>query len=93
ITRSHTLDYSFNDDDTIFQEALHLLEQVKLRPVRLLGVAVSSLSEGAQLSLFGSEASPSSRITEVMDAINKKFSRGAITKGRTLLGEQEESRQ
>jgi DNA polymerase-4 len=84
LTRSHTLDYSFNDDDTIFGEALHLLQQVKLKPVRLLGVSVSNLSTGAQLSLFAAEESPVSKVTEVMDAINRKYSRGTITKGRTL---------
>ena len=89
ITRSHTLDYSFHDDDTIFREALHLLEQVKLKPVRLLGVSVSSLSTGAQLSLFQTETSPAAKLTEVMDAINRKYSRGAITRGRTLMGREE----
>jgi len=38
LTRSHTMDLAFNDDDTIFREALHLFEQIKLEPVRLLGV-------------------------------------------------------
>lgn len=84
ITRSHTLGYSFNDDDTIFREALHLLEQIKLQPVRLLGVTVSNFSVGAQLSLFSTEDQPSSQVNEVMDQINRKFAPGAITKGRTL---------
>ena len=84
ITRSHTLNYSFNDDDTIFREALHLLEQIKLQPVRLLGVAVSTFSAGAQLSLFSTDDQPSSQVNELMDTINRKFSPGAITKGRTL---------
>jgi DNA polymerase-4 len=84
ITRSHTLNHSFNDDDTIFREALHLLEQIKLQPVRLLGVTVSNVSAGAQLSLFSTEDQPSSRVNELMDTINRKFSPGAITKGRTL---------
>ena len=84
ITRSHTLNYSFNDDDTIFREALHLLEQIKLQPVRLLGVTVSNFSVGAQLSLFAADDQPSSQVNELMDAINRKFQPGAITKGRTL---------
>ena len=84
ITRSHTLNYSFNDDDTIFREALHLLEQIKLQPVRLLGVTVSNFQGGAQLSLFSTDDQPSSQVNELMDIINRKFSPGAITKGRTL---------
>ena len=84
ITRSHTLEYSFNDDDTIFGEALHLLEQIKLQPVRLLGVTVSNLSMGAQLSLFSTQDQSTSQVNEVMDSINRKFAPGMITKGRTL---------
>lgn len=90
ITRSHTLNYSFNDDDTIFREALHLLEQVKLRPVRLLGVTVSNFSVGAQLSLFSMEDQASSQVNELMDSINRKFAPGTITKGRTLPTSDEE---
>jgi hypothetical protein len=74
----------FNDDDTIFGEALHLLEQIKLQPVRLLGVTVSNLSIGAQLSLFSTQDQSASQVNEVMDSINRKFAPGMITKGRTL---------
>ncbi len=84
ITRSHSLNYSFNDDDTIFSEALQLLEDIKLQPIRLLGVTVSNFSVGSQLSLFSSEDQPKGQISEVMDTINRKFAPGTITKGRTL---------
>lgn len=84
ITRSHSLNYSFNDDDTIFDCALQLLEDVKLRPVRLLGVTVSNFSTGSQLSLFSAENQPEGQVSEVMDTINRKFAPGTITKGRTL---------
>jgi len=84
ITRSRTLSHAFHDDDTIFREALHLLEQIKLQPVRLLGVTVSNFSSGAQLSLFSEESQPANQVSELMDTINRKFSPGAITKGRTL---------
>lgn len=85
ITRSHTLNHAFNDDDTIFREALHLLEQIKLEPIRLLGVTVSNFSSTAQLSLFVGEDQPNSKVNELMDNINRKFSPGTISKGRTLL--------
>lgn len=84
ITRSHSLNYSFNDDDTIFSEALQLLEDIKLQPIRLLGVTVSNFSVGSQLSLFSSEDQPKGQVSEVMDIINRKFAPGTITKGRTL---------
>lgn len=84
ITRSHTMNRSFHDDDTIFGEALHLLEQINLEPVRLLGVTVSNFQGGTQLSLFSGDDQPSSLVSELMDSINRKYSPGAITKGRTL---------
>ncbi len=84
ITRAHTLSYAFNDDDTIFKEALHLLEALRLEPVRLLGVTVSNFSVGAQLSLFGPGESPVGKLNETLDKINRRFAPGTITKGRTL---------
>ncbi|NMA60429.1 MAG: DNA polymerase IV, partial [Firmicutes bacterium] len=84
ITRSHTLPHTFNDDDTIFQQALHLLEGVKLEPVRLIGVTVSNFSQGTQLSLFSTLDESTSQVNEVMDGINRRFAPGTITKGRTL---------
>lgn len=84
ITRSHTLPHTFNDDDTIFEEALHLLSEVKLEPVRLIGVSVSNFGQGTQLSLFAPLNETASQVNEVMDGINRKFAPGTITKGRTL---------
>lgn len=84
ITRSHTLVQSFNDDDTIFQEAILLLQAISLEPVRLLGVTVSNFSQGRQLALFSPLPASTSQINEVMDGINRKFAPGTITKGRTL---------
>lgn len=90
ITRAHTLSHTFNDDDTIFREALHLLKQVKLQPVRLLGVTVSNFAPGTQLSLFSAEDEGASQVNAVMDRINHKFSPGTIRKGRTLASDFEE---
>lgn len=86
ITRSQTHVTAFCDDDTIFDTAFQLLEREKLQPVRLLGVTVSNLTDAVQLSLFHDEES-SHRLSQVMDKINARFRRGAITKGRTLLNE------
>lgn len=84
ITRAQTLSFPFNDDDTIFREALHLFKQVKLEPVRLLGVTVSNFSVGAQMSLFSLEQENTSQVNEVMDKINRHFAPGTIRKGRSL---------
>ena len=42
------------------------------------------LSEAAQLSLF-QDTETAHRVSAVMDKINARFRRGAITKGRTLI--------
>lgn len=89
ITRSHSLNHPFNDDDTIFREALHLLQGVKLQPVRLLGVTASNFSAGAQLSLFSETEGAAKELNEALDLINRKFAPGTITKGRTLPTKQE----
>ncbi len=86
ITRSHTLEAAFCDDDTIFHTSFRLLEGEKLQPIRLLGVTVSNLTEAVQLSLF-EEVESAHRLSEVMDKINARFQRGAITKGRTLIND------
>ena len=61
-------------------------EKEPLRPVRLIGVTVSNLTETAQLSLFD-ETENARKLSEVMDTINARFKRGVITKGRTLINE------
>ena len=59
ITRSHTFSESISDLDTIFTQALKLLEIVQLgdRTIRLLGISLSNLDrakklQAVQLSLF-----------------------------------------
>ncbi len=86
ITRSHTVQNPFCDDDTIFSEALHLLENEKLEPVRLLGVSVTNFTTDLQLSLFD-ERDQGEKLSQVMDQINRQFTHGTITKGRTLLND------
>lgn len=84
ITRSCTHETAFSDDDTIFHTAFRLLQAEKLQPVRLLGVYVSSLTDSLQLSLFD-DTSTAQRLSAVMDKINSRFRKGAITKGRTMV--------
>lgn len=84
ITRSHTHESTFCDDDTLFHTSLKLLEGETLRPIRLLGVTVSNFTETAQLSLFD-DTEESRKLSTVMDQINSRFKKGAITKGRTLV--------
>lgn len=55
VTRSHTLEHSFDQYTAIEATLSHLMEQIEpLRPVRLIGVSFSSIEENSvvQLSLF-----------------------------------------
>ena len=51
ITRSHTLEYTISDNDSIFNIGWNLFLQIPLAPISLLGLA-SNLSVNQQLSLF-----------------------------------------
>ncbi len=84
VTRAQTTTGAFNDDDTIFKLALHLLENISLKPVRLLGVTVSNFSLGEQLSLFDAKDKAGGKLDAVLDKINRRYAPGTITKGRTL---------
>lgn len=84
ITRSHTLAQRFSDDDTIFGWAWHLFARLPQQPIRLLGVGVSGFGESRQLSLFDDEAQASA-LADIMDAVNTKYEKPALTKGRTVF--------
>lgn len=82
-SRRRTLDRATSDGRVIGRIALGLWDGSGIgQPVRLLGVTVSSLEFGAsaQLELFDDRRSPErgERLGRAMDAIQKKFGRGAI---------------
>ena len=83
ITRSHTLDYAFCDDDNIFNIGWELFLAVPRAPVRLLGIGVQNFVRNQQLTLFDNPIT-TDRLAQVMDQINQKYRGHALTKGRTL---------
>lgn len=82
-TKSRTFDVPFDDDDTLYKEAVKLLDEFSLRqPLRLLGVYASHLQGHKQVSLFDDK--PTDRLTKVLDELNLKLGGRVIKRGREL---------
>jgi len=91
ITRSETLTKAIDDGREIFQNCCRLLEKTEAgkRPLRLLGIALSHLSDQAspiQLSLFETGPGParSKKLNLALDKIHEKFGESAILPGALL---------
>jgi len=90
LTRSKSLEYPINVGKKLYSVTRELLRRVPSGPVRLIGVQVSNLSdvrEPVQHDLF--DARPEAgrpkvsearmeRATEAMDALRKRYGRGAV---------------
>ena len=96
VTRRVTLEEATNSTNTIYEQGLALLKQVKgSRKFRLIGIGLSNfvpLEEmPKQLSLFG-RTEPLDRpwedVEKAMDTIKERFGRDAIKRGGLLKGPQ-----
>jgi DNA polymerase-4 len=92
-TRRRTLGAPTDDGDVLYHAARVLLEADPLeRPLRLIGVGVSGLSEASAqtLSLFDAVQEPDraadQRFQQALDALEGKFGKGAVRRGQALLG-------
>jgi len=88
ITRSATLRHHTNDSADIYSNVCRLLKKTAVgkRPVRLLGISLSNLSDsgsGRQLSLFSQSGSNEKRkeLNKTADVIFEKFGRKGIRPG------------
>lgn len=82
VTRSHTLEQLLYTDQEIFATARELyLSLQNKRPVRLLGVQVSGLEQGIQLSLFDEEKEREIKLAKLVDELNEKYGGKAIKRG------------
>ncbi len=87
ITRSATLDAATDRTDEIARAARSLFDAWGFRPVRLIGVGVSHLSEeaGEQLGLFDTDQRARQRAVDAAaDAVAQRFGKGAIRRGSAL---------
>jgi nucleotidyltransferase/DNA polymerase involved in DNA repair len=95
-TRRHTVQADLHTTEAIYPIARQLLAAADPgdRPIRLIGVGVSSLHDresGSQLGLFDEEAQNESgeRVADVMDEVSEKYGRGALKRGKLLDGNTE----
>ena len=89
ITRRQTLRQGSSTDQAIFAAGVGLLEKAlaqERRPVRLIGIGVSNLTElGRQMDMLDPSAHRLEQLTRAIDRIRKKYGFAAIQTGRTLL--------
>ena len=89
ITRRQTLRQGSNTDQVIFEAGAGLLEKAlaqERRPVRLIGIGVSNLTElGMQLDMLDTSAHRLEQLNKTIDHIRKKYGFAAIQTGQTLL--------
>ncbi|MBO2519262.1 MULTISPECIES: DNA polymerase IV [Limnochorda] len=86
-TRSLTAPQAFQSDLAIFQYGLELLHRKSLRgPIRLLGLALSELTETPQLSLF--DRAEESLLDRLQDQLNTRAGRPIIRRARLLAAQQ-----
>lgn len=87
ITRCLTLTEAGDSDEVIFTAALQLLSRAlnwKQKLVRLLGVEVSHLMTGKQLSMLDSPGQKLEHLDRAVDRIRRKYGFTSIQTGRTL---------
>ncbi len=87
ITRSRTLIRSADTDQSIFDTGVDLLRQALIQekqPVRLIGIGVSNLTEGRQLSMLDSTEQRLQQLNKAIDRIRSKYGFTAIQTGRTM---------
>lgn len=86
LSRSVTLPKATDLDDVIYHEARTLLRTLSLRqPLRLIGIALHNLTDQPeQLSLFDESQKDKETLTKVIDDVNEKYGKSAITRARLL---------
>ena len=83
LTRQMTLSQATDLDSEIYTAAIQLFSKVWKpgRPVRLIGVTVSSLGSPRQLSLWDDGYHREKRLSEAIDSLNRQYGEGAISHG------------
>ena len=88
ITRSTTLESQTNETKVIHESARALFDQwsQRFQPVRLLGVALSQLTDSpASAGLFDAQSNEKNRaVDRAADAITNKFGKGTLTRASSI---------
>ncbi len=88
ITRRHTLREVSNNDQTIFNTGLQLLQKAmaqEKQPIRLIDIGISNLVEpGRQLNMLDSSVGRLEQLDRAIDRIRRKYGFTSIQTGRTL---------
>lgn len=83
-----TLAFPTNTAKFIYENALRLLDEVKERALRLIGVGLTGLDSEVQTDLFANEQTVAAieKTEAVVDAIAEKYGKNIIGKGREIVG-------
>ena len=87
ITRSQTLNEASEVDQAIFEVGRGLMEKAlsqRHKLVRLIGIRVSSLSQGKQLNMLDAKTERLECLNRAIDRIRSKYGFAAIESGQTL---------
>lgn len=90
ITRQSSVNHAVDQDGVIYENAKKLFDAAwpKGRPVRLIGVGCSNLSnEVQQLSLWDTPNEKERRLLEAVDEIRLKYGKDALRKASTIKDE------
>jgi len=84
-SRQTTIDYTFRDDELI-PVAIDLFHKLykKGRPIRLLGVRLSELTNHATQGSLFDDAEKKSNLYKAIDHVKDKYGRSALQKARTV---------
>lgn len=94
VTRRRTLEQATDDGQTLYREAVNLLERIDLkRPIRLTGVSAQELGGGQeQLGLFAPTGpTRTDKLNQALDKITSKFGTKALATA-DVLHDQEDAR-
>jgi DNA polymerase-4 len=91
-SRQTSIDYTFRDDELIpvAKDLFHKLYR-KGKPVRLLGVRLSELTNHAMQANLFDDAEKKSSLYKAIDSVKNKYGRNSLLKARTIRRPGEES--
>jgi DNA polymerase IV len=91
-SKQTSIDYTFRDDELIpvAKDLFHKLYR-KGKPVRLLGVRLSELTNHAMQANLFDDAEKKSSLYKAIDSVKNKYGRNSLLKARTIRRPDEES--